>query len=70
MKKIIKGSWRTSTAGWAAVGTAIANAARLLMDKDTATNPDWWALISLVLVGFGLISARDNNVSSENVGIK
>lgn len=65
-----QGSWRTSTAGWTAVGTAIANALLRLFDNNPATNPDWWALISLVLLGFGLIKARDNEVSSEDVGIK
>lgn len=39
-----------------------------MLDADPNTNPDWTALIAAVTAGVGLIAARDNDKSSEDVG--
>jgi hypothetical protein len=41
-----------------------------MLDSDPATNPDWSVVIATVTAGFGLLFARDNNVSSEEAGAK
>ena len=63
-------SWKTTVFGICAILTALAGAVKLLVDGDPATNPDWTAVIAAVAAGIGLVAARDNKVSSEDVGIK
>lgn len=65
---IMKGSWRTSVLGIIAVVTALTNAASALFDNDPATLVDLDTTITAVTAGLGLIFARDNKVSSEDVG--
>jgi len=63
-------SWKTTVFGVCAILTAVAGAVSLLADGDSATNPDWTAVCAAVAAGIGLIAARDNKVSSEDVGVK
>ena len=63
-------SWKTTVMGVCAILTAVAGAVKLLVDNDPATNPDWTAVCAAVAAGIGLIAARDNGVSSEDVGVK
>lgn len=41
-----------------------------ILDGDPLTNPDWNIAIPAFIASVGLIFARTNNVSSEEVGIK
>lgn len=61
-------SWRTTTTGVLAIIAAIVSAAQMLIDGNPATNPDWSAVAAAVIAGIGLVTARDNKVSSEQVG--
>lgn len=63
-------SWKTTGSGIAAIIAAVASAAQLLLDNNNLTNPDWSATIAAVTAGFGLIFARDNDKSSEDVSKK
>jgi len=63
-------SWKTTGSGIAAIIAAVASAAQLLLDGNTMTNPDWAGTIAAVTAGFGLIFARDNDKSSEDVNNK
>lgn len=63
-------SWKTTAAGVSAVIAALAGAATLLFDGKPETNPDWTALIAAVTAGVGLVMARDNDKSSEDVSAK
>jgi hypothetical protein len=63
-------SWRTTTAGIAAIVAALATAAVALFDADPLTTPDWGAVGAAFLAGVGLLAARDNKVSSEQAGAK
>ena len=66
----MKGSYRTTLAGIAAILTAIGGAITALTDNDPATNPDWTAVIASLVAGAGLLAARDNKVTSEDAGAK
>lgn len=61
-------SWKTTTAGVAAIVVALATAVGALFDADPTTLPDWGAVAAAVMAGIGLIAARDNNVTSEKAG--
>lgn len=64
-------SWKTTTAGiLAIVGAAIALIANPLLDNDPATVPNFVEFISIAGAGVVGLFARDNNVSSEDAGIK
>ena len=60
-------SWKTTASGVTAILAAVASAATLLLDNNNLTNPDWSATIAAVTAGFGLIFARDNDKSTEDV---
>jgi hypothetical protein len=63
-------SWRTTTAGIAAIVVAIGTAVGALFDADPLTLPDWGAVAAAVMAGLGLLAARDNKISSEQAGAK
>lgn len=63
-------SWKTTGAGITAIVAAVAGAANLMFDSNPATNPDWTAVVAAVTAGLGLIFARDNDKSSEDVNAK
>lgn len=66
----MKGSWKTSAAGIAAIVVAVASCAQAMLDGDPATSPNFEVAIAAIISGLGLLFARDNNVSSETVGAK
>ena len=63
-------STNTTMAGILAALAALATAVNYFIDGDPSTQPDWGATISLILVAVGLVKARDNDKSSEDVGAK
>ena len=63
-------SWKTTAAGISAIVASVAGALNLMFDGNTLTNPDWTSVIAAVVAGFGLITARDNDKSSEDVSAK
>ena len=63
-------SWKTSAAGIAAILVALGGAVQVLFDGNPATNPDWNVTVAAVLAGVGLMTARDNKVTSESAGAK
>jgi hypothetical protein len=63
-------SWKTTTAGIAAIVAAVATALVALFDADPMTLPDWGAVGAAFMAGVGLLAARDNDKSSEDVGAR
>ena len=63
-------SWKTTTAGIAAIVAALATAVGALFDADPLSTPDWGAVAAAVMAGIGLIAARDNGVTSEQAGAR
>lgn len=66
----MKKSWKTTGAGIGAILVAIGSALSATFDADPLTVADWGAVIAAVIAGVGLIAARDNDKSSEEVGAK
>lgn len=54
--------------GLASLLATLATAAKLLLDGDAATNPDWTLVIAQVTAAWGLLVARQSNVTSEEAG--
>lgn len=67
---MLKGSWKTTTAGIAAIVAAIATAVASQLDEDPSTVADWAGVFALLTAGIIGLVARDNKVSSEDVGVK
>ena len=63
-------SWKTTVSGIGAILAAVGGALSAMFDGNALTNPDWTAVIAAVVAGIGLIAARDNKVTSEDVGAK
>jgi len=63
-------SWKTTLAGIGAILGAIGIALSAQFDNDPATVPDWATVVGAVVIGAGLIAARDKNVTSEQQGAK
>lgn len=61
-------STRTTLAGVAAIGAALLSAAHAHLDGDPSTAIQWEVVITAIAAGAGLIAARDNNRTSEDVG--
>lgn len=61
-------STKTTLTGVCTILVAVASAAKAILDGDPATVPDWTSTITAITAGFGLIFARDNNVTSEQAG--
>jgi hypothetical protein len=61
-------SWETTLTGLGAMLLALGSALQAQFDQDPATIPDWGLVLSLSLAGLGLLRARDNNKTSEQVG--
>lgn len=66
----MKKSWKTTVTGIATILGAICVALVAQFDNDVATVPNWGGIVTAITAGIGLISARDNNVSSEEAGAK
>lgn len=63
-------SWKTTGAGIGAILVAVGSALTAMFDGDPATVADWGAVVAAVIAGIGLIAARDNDKSSQDVGIR
>lgn len=63
-------SWKTTTAGIGAILVAVGSAMTAMFDNDPSTVPEWGAVVAAIIAGIGLITARDNNVTSEQAGAK
>lgn len=63
-------SWRTTVAAIGAVLAALGPVLAAAFDEDPATVPNWGLVIPVVLTALGLAAARDNKVTSEQVGAK
>lgn len=63
-------SWKTTLAGIAGVVAAVASAVQAQFDGNPATVPDWGLVGALLATGVGLLLARDNNKTSEQVGAR
>jgi hypothetical protein len=74
--KILGASYKTSTAGWAAILGALGivlTQASYYMDSDPATVADWSVVavaVAAAISGLGNLFARDEHVSSEKAGVK
>lgn len=66
----MKKSWKTTTAGIGAILVAWGSALTAMFDNDPTTTADWGAVFAAVIAGIGLLAARDNDVSSEQAGVK
>jgi len=65
----MKASWKTTVTGITTIVVAVAGAVKCAVTTGIATVP-WEATIAAITSGIGLITARDNNVSSEQAGAK
>lgn len=63
-------SWKTTVAGVAGLVAAVATAVQTQFDGDPATTPDWAVVGALLATCVGLLLARDNDKTSEQVGAK
>jgi hypothetical protein len=63
-------SIKTTVLGIVSILAAICGAATALLDGNAATNVDWATVSAAIAAGWGLIMARDNNKTSEDVGAK
>lgn len=68
MNNILKGSWRTSLFGVLLIISAITKFALAQLDGDPSTNIAPSDLMNSILAGWALLLARENVVSSEQVG--
>lgn len=65
------GSWKTTLCGILSILAAIITFVALpLLDGNPETSTNVTALIAAIVAGIGLIKARDNDKSSEDVGAK
>ena len=64
----MKKSWKTTLAGIAGIVAAVASALQAQFDGDPVTTPNWELVFGLVAAGVGLLLARDNSRTSEEVG--
>lgn len=62
-----KKSWKTSTAGGAAIVACLGSVAQQLFDGNPATNPDWNYVIPILFTGLVGVFSRDNDKRSEDV---
>jgi len=66
----MKRSYKTTLAGVGAILVAGGSLMHAIFDGNPATEPDYAALVAAIVAGLGLISARDNDVTSEQAGAK
>lgn len=62
-------SWKTTSAGILMIAGALTDIGFAIVNKDIS-KPEVMASITAIVGGVGLILARDNDKSSEDVGAK
>ena len=68
MQKVLAGSWKTTTCGILGFIVAVITfLAQPYLDTDPATVPNWTAFLAAAAAALGLVMARDNNKTSEQV---
>jgi CRISPR/Cas system-associated protein Cas5 (RAMP superfamily) len=65
---MIRGSWKTTITGILTIIVAVGGAALHYM--QTGELPPIGTLIGAIMAGVGLLTARDNDVTSEEAGAK
>lgn len=63
-------SWKTTATGVVAGLMLILPEAQALLDASPDTNPNWNMVAAGIALIFGLAAARDNNKSSQDVGVR
>lgn len=63
-------SWKTTVGGLLTFLVLLFGQASKLFDDDPKTNPDYNEIVAGAVLFATLISARDNNVTSEKAGAK
>lgn len=64
-------SWKTTLCGiLGVIAAAITLVAQPLLDGDPNTAPQWGVFVAALTTAVGLVFARDNDKSSEDVGAK
>ena len=63
-------SWKTTLAGIMSFITITWGQGQFMIDTDPMTNPDWGIIVGAFTILLGFLTARDNDVSSENAGAK
>ena len=63
-------SWKTTLAGIMTFVTLAWNQIQYAIDSDPLTNPEWSLVITGLIAMIGFFKARDNDVSSEDEGVK
>ena len=63
----LQGSWKTTLLGVLALLGALVQVTTALLDNDPETKPNF-EILATAAAGIGLIFARDNNKTSEDVG--
>jgi hypothetical protein len=66
----LPGSWRTTVLGVVLIVEALTGQVKNVVDDDPNTKFNMQAVVTAVLAGWGLLHARDNKVTSEEVGAK
>lgn len=67
LESIFGVSYRTTMIGVGTIIMAIGTAVTAQFDNDPTTIPQWGALFAMIAAGLGLMTARDNKVTSEEV---
>ena len=57
-------NWKTTLFGVLSILSAVVNAVIMMVDSDATTNPDWNVVVTAILIGIGVISSRQQNVTS------
>lgn len=69
-KMNLQGSWQPKILGAIGLLTLVANAVKALIDGDPATNVDWTSFMAQASVAIALFRVRQDNKTSEDVGVK
>ena len=56
-------NWKTTALGVITLLIAVLSAVKAVIDNDPTTVPDWGALVAAATAGFGLIAAKDHNIT-------
>lgn len=66
----VAASLKTTALGVMALLTVVGTVGSALLDGDPATNPDWNAAATEVMLAIALIFSRDADVTSEKAKLK